>query len=237
MGFEVIGYADDVSILIRGKYESTLSCRMQTALNYTLRWCKQEGLNVNPSKTVIIPFTKKRTTTWKSLYLSGVKIDFSSEVKYLGVTLDKKLNWNTHLEQAIRKGTNALWTCSRAFGKKWDLNPKMIKWIYTAIVRPRISYASLIWWPKTKELTAQKRIGKLQRLACLAITGAMKSTSSDALNALLNLLPLHQFVQLQAEQSALKLNKSLNVLDGELRLQFGFEGTNNRRLDADHNKL
>lgn len=216
LGFEVVGYADDVSILVRGKYESTISSRMQTAINYTLKWCEREGLNVNPSKTVIVPFTKRRTLNLKKPTLKGVQIEFASEVKYLGVTLDKKLNWNSHLEQAIKKGTTALWACKKTIGKKWGLRPSMTHWIYTAIVRPRVTYASMIWWNKTTETTAQKKLAKLQRLACIAITGAMKGTPSNALNALLNLLPLHQYVQLQAEKSALQLSRTKLILEGDL---------------------
>lgn len=130
--------------------------------------------------------------------------------------MDKKLNWNSHLEKVITKGTNALWVCSKALGKTWGLRPNMVLWIYSAIVRPKITYASLIWWPKTNEVTTQKKLGKLQRLACISITGAMKSTPSAALNALLKILPLHQFVKLQAAKSALQFIRYNEILDGNL---------------------
>lgn len=206
-GFEVIGYADDVAIVIRGKYEYTISNRLQAALNMTLKWCRREGLNVNPSKINIVPFTRRKKNTLTQPSLDGVQVRFSDEVKHLGVTLDKKLNWNSHLEKVITKGTNTLWVCSKALGKTWGLRPNMVLWIYSAIVRPKITYASLIWWPKTNEVTTQKKLGKLQRLACISITGAMKSTPSAALDALLNILPLHQFVKLQQ-----KVPYSLSVI-------------------------
>ncbi|XP_062705301.1 uncharacterized protein LOC134287466 [Aedes albopictus] len=44
----------------------------------------------------------------------------------------------------------------------------------------------------------------------------MKSTPSVALDALLNILPLHQFVKLQAAKSALQFIRYNNVLDGDL---------------------
>lgn len=216
LGFEVIGYADDVTIIVRGKYENTISDRLQTALNITLKWCRKEGLNVNPSKTVIVPFTRRKKVTLTQLSLDGVQIRFSEEVKHLGVTLDKKLNWNSHLDKAITKGTNALWVCSKTLGKTWGLRPNMVHWIYSAIVRPKITYASLIWWPKINEVTAQKKLGKLQRLACISMTGAMKSTPSVALDALLNILPLYQFVKLQAAKSALKFKRNNKILEGDL---------------------
>ncbi|XP_053686280.1 uncharacterized protein LOC128735819 [Sabethes cyaneus] len=207
---------DDITILVRGKYDHTISNRMQSALNYTLKWCDLEGLSINPSKTVIIPFTRRRKYSIADLQLRGVQLKLSKRTKYLGVILDHKLNWNDHLEYAISKASSALWACSNTFGKKWGLKPRMIHWIYSAIVRPRLTYASLLWWPKTTQITAQKMLGKLQRMACSSITGAMTSTPSKALDALLYLLPLHQFVQLEAEKGALRLRRVKHFQDGDL---------------------
>ncbi|XP_055585899.1 uncharacterized protein LOC129738667 [Uranotaenia lowii] len=106
--------------------------------------------------------------------------------------------------------------CLKGVGKKWGLRPKIIHWIFTAIIRPKISYASLVWWTKTVQATARKKLAKLQRIATLAITGAMRSTSNEALNALLNILPLHQFIELEAERSALRLSKHKTLYEGDL---------------------
>ena len=66
------------------------------------------------------------------------------------------------------------------------------------------------------EKTAQMKLAKLQRLATTSITGAMRSTPSAALDALLDLLPLHQFLQLEAKRSALKLKRTNTFLEGNL---------------------
>jgi len=29
----------------------------------------------------------------------------------------------------------------------WDLGHNVVHWLYIAIVRPTISYSSLVWWP------------------------------------------------------------------------------------------
>uniref|UniRef100_A0A8D8CXX6 (northern house mosquito) hypothetical protein n=1 Tax=Culex pipiens TaxID=7175 RepID=A0A8D8CXX6_CULPI len=100
--------------------------------------------------------------------------------------------------------------------KKWGLRPKMIYWLYTCIVRPRTTYASLVWWPKVKLKNAQYKLAKLQRLATISITGAMHSTSSAALNSLLNLLPLHKFIELEACKSALLMNRSTKIQEKDL---------------------
>ncbi|XP_062710910.1 uncharacterized protein LOC134288974 [Aedes albopictus] len=215
-GFEVVGFADDIVIIVRGKYDETVSERMQRALNYTHSWCIKEGLSINPSKVVIVPFTRRRKINLKAFRLGGIQIHPSDRVKYLGLILDAKLNWNAQIESVIGKATSAFWLCSKTFGRKWGLKPKMIMWIYTAIIRPKVTYASFVWWPKTREATTQSKLAKIQRLASIAVTGAMRSTPSKALDAILNLLPLHEYAQLEAEKELLRLERVEKFVSGDL---------------------
>jgi hypothetical protein len=73
------------------------------------------------------------------------EIELKKEVKYLRVILDSKLNWNSHVETRLKKATIVLWQCRKAIGRSWGLKPKVVYWIYTAIVRPILSYAYIIW--------------------------------------------------------------------------------------------
>jgi hypothetical protein len=76
--------------------------------------------------TVIIPFTRKRNTKgFKKPILFNKTIQLSSEVKYLGLTLDKGLTWKKQLDKAISKANKAFWTCKGTFGK--TVGPKK-KW-------------------------------------------------------------------------------------------------------------
>src|SRR5690606_24784379 len=39
-----------------------------------------------------------------------------------------------------------------------------------------ITYGSCVWWPATNNITSKSKLNKLQRLACVGISGAMHST-------------------------------------------------------------
>jgi hypothetical protein len=56
----VHGFADDVVILISGKFLSTICDLMQSALNCVQNWCGEIGLNINADETYMVLFTKKR---------------------------------------------------------------------------------------------------------------------------------------------------------------------------------
>ncbi|XP_028174320.1 uncharacterized protein LOC114362934 [Ostrinia furnacalis] len=164
-------------------------------------------LSVNADKTVIIPFTRRRQLNkLVKPSLNGKEIEFSTEVKYLGVTIDQKLTWNTHLNNIIQKAKIALGSCSRMMGNNWGLNPRSVLWLYTTIVRPTISYASVVWYHKTSQKTVTDKLGSLQRLACLMATGAMSTAPGAALNALLCLTPLSMHIAKEAEASAYRID-------------------------------
>jgi hypothetical protein len=86
------------------------------------------------------------------------------QMKYLGVILYKKLNWKAHLENRMRKACIAYWQCRRAVGKTSGLSPKAVD-LYTSVVKPILSYASLVELKK-----AQNRLSHLQQMTCLGIT-------------------------------------------------------------------
>nr|CAH7725115.1 unnamed protein product [Callosobruchus chinensis] len=80
------GYADDIVILIRGKHMGTCLEIMQRALSIVERWCVTEGLSVNPSKTIMVPFTKQRNAKITRAPIPfGNQIEVAREVKYLGI--------------------------------------------------------------------------------------------------------------------------------------------------------
>jgi hypothetical protein len=100
------GCADDVVLLQKGKFVSTLCDRMQGALNCAENWCEEIGLSINTDKTAMVLFTT-----------FGTELRMTDQMKYLGVFLDKKLDWKAHLENGMSKGCIAYWQCRRAVGK------------------------------------------------------------------------------------------------------------------------
>jgi hypothetical protein len=93
-GYYTLGYADDIAILIRRKFPNTVSELLQEALSMVQQWCDRRQLSINPQKVVIVPFTQKRDLRGlKEPTLSGHTLQPSTEVRYLGLILDKGLTW------------------------------------------------------------------------------------------------------------------------------------------------
>lgn len=211
-GFRTTGYADDLNINCIGKHLSTLTERTQAAMKIVESWCTEVGLKVNPSKSEIIIFTNKRKFDgFKNPKLFGREIQRKHQVKYLGVTLDSRLNWSKHIEGKIAKCIRIFWSCRSAIGRTWGLSPKCIKWLYTAIVRPTLAYGAFIWWQGTKSASARMKLNHLQRVASLGITGALRTTPQVALDTLLRLPRLKDFIQAEAMKTAFRLKSQIKT--------------------------
>jgi hypothetical protein len=52
-GYYTVGYADDIAILINGKFPQMVSEVLQTALHTVQQWCERTKLSINPNKMVV----------------------------------------------------------------------------------------------------------------------------------------------------------------------------------------
>jgi len=134
---------------------------------YTIEvWCGGLGLSVNPNKTGLVAFTRKRKLTgFFEPCLFGKTLQLSRSVKYLGVILESRLTWKEHVDAKVKKAQNLMWACRMACGVTWGLGPKVAHWLYVAIIRPSVTFASLVWWPSCQTASAKWKLSRVQRLA------------------------------------------------------------------------
>ena len=90
---------------------------------------------------MVVLFSKKHNSNQKFLKLGGKFIKHKTEVKYLGVTLDKKLSWRTHINHKINTCKAMLLNITNKYRHTHKAKPKLMKWIYTGVIRPKLTYA------------------------------------------------------------------------------------------------
>jgi hypothetical protein len=82
----------------------------------------------------------------------------------------------------------------------------MVHWLYTRVIRPFILYGALVWWPKVAQKNTKTQLGRIQRMACLVCTGAMRTTPTAAMEVLLNLTPLELMIIAEARMGLYRLH-------------------------------
>jgi len=61
------------------------------------------------------------------------------------VAVERTWTWREHVDVKVRKAQNLLWACRRACGMTWGLGPRMVHWFYVSVIRPSITFVSLVW--------------------------------------------------------------------------------------------
>ena len=174
----------------------------------------------NPALTTQIDLLQIQHNPIGGVQLGGKPLKLVNEAKYLGVTLDSKLNWGKHIRYVCEKAINTYWACRRAFGNTWGLSPDNVRCMYEAIIRPRLTHGALVWWQKCSLKTHQSSLAKVQRLTIGSITGSPSTTPLAALELILGIPSLQAFIKGEANKSWWRIRQVIET-GGELDQELG----------------
>ncbi|KAF6212468.1 hypothetical protein GE061_012991, partial [Apolygus lucorum] len=86
-------FADDVAILQVDDSFEEATTKTQSALDSTSAWCSKWRVQMNSSKSIVIPFTKKRAEFQDTLHISGNPIPQDTKLREsFGEEKNKKLS-------------------------------------------------------------------------------------------------------------------------------------------------
>jgi hypothetical protein len=161
-------FADDTAILSSHVNPNTASRELQDHLFKIQEWLKLWRIKVNETKSVQVTFTNKKQKHCPSVKLNEVKLPQKSEVKYLGMHLDRKLTWKKHIEtkrtQLKLKLSQMYWLIGRQ--SKLSLNCKVL--IYKAIIKPIWTYGIQLWGSASASNIELLQRFQSKALRCLA---------------------------------------------------------------------
>ena len=226
---KVVGFADDAALVATHRDPYVAIALAQSAIDTALQWGARNGLHFAHKKTVSVIFTRRLLDpNLPKLKLGDKAIKYVQTVTYLGVLLHSQLNWMPHIKQKIAKARGLLFKVRNAAGKLWGLNPKMMLWLYTMIVKPMIVYAALIWARGTLFEPAQTKLTSLQRLALTSMGHFRHSTPTAGLEVITNTIPLWMHIRQEASLGYLR-TKHLVKLPRERLTVFGKPFTTGHR--------
>ena len=108
-------------------------------------------------------------------------------MKYLGITLDAKLRFTHHILDKCNKAKQLLMLLKRAVGMYWGPPPIQMRWILTGMIRPMLTYGSLVWAQQAQKLEkVQSALRKVQRLAMITMGHFRRSTPTAGLEVIMD---------------------------------------------------
>ena len=144
LDFDESIFADDKLIFTRSFRVSAIKNRLQRALAQNKRFFHKWKIKINERKTEAILFTKRRPLLEDKIVSDNQTIEWQDKIKYLGVVLDKKLNFSNHESYVIQKAIGNLIKFYPIFKNKYlSLHSKKI--FYKSLIRSSMLYASPVW--------------------------------------------------------------------------------------------
>lgn len=166
-------FADD-SYLYR-KIRSIEDCeQLQSDLDKLVEWEKKWSMEFHPDKCKVLRITNKRNIIDSEYQIHGQQLEIVKKAKYLGVTMQKDLKWNTHISNMCTKANNTRFFLQRNLVKS-DLETRLK--CYKIFIRPTLEYASTVWDPMENE-TLKSKIEMVQRKCLRWIFNSWQRTVS-----------------------------------------------------------
>ena len=185
---------------------------LQLYLNQDLdnvhNWLRANKLTLNMTKTefMLIGSRQRLSTLTDSptITIHDSQVSQVTTAKSLGVTIDNKLDWSSHIDKLTKKVTSGIGAMERI---RHLVPQATLHLIYQALIQPHFDYCNIVWG--NCGITLQNKIQKLHNRAARVLTHS--NYDADA-GHLFELLGWKNLASQQHIQRATMVYKSLHGL-------------------------
>ena len=153
---DLYNYADDNTLSKSGTSLANVINSLEEDSESLISWFSSNKMQANPEKFQAIAIGNKTHKENITFNLDGNNIKCDDEVKLLGVTLDFKLDFNTHISNICKKAARQLNVLKR-IGTNLNRLAKLT--IYHSFIMSNLSYCPLAW-----HFCSEKNTNKIEKL-------------------------------------------------------------------------
>lgn len=197
-GATIIGYADDVALVISHELPQALEIIANDSLNRCDRWLIENGLKLAAEKTEAILVTDRRVFKMPEIIIHAKNVTFSNSLRYLGVQIDNRINFNNHIriirDKALKTANILARIMPNIHGPK-DSSRRLIN----SVVLSQMMYAATIFAPAMSRKNTILQLQKPQRISSLRVISAYRTVSTSAALVLSGIPPIDLLIIERAE--------------------------------------
>ena len=187
----MLSYVDDIDLTVTSNSIEENCQLLQRLAADLITEQDQNCIKFDVDKIELIHFHFKRHLDLEN-ELYSVKIGDTvfqpkEVVKYLGVWLDSKLSFKTHVEKKIASAKKLLMQIERLSNTEKDLTFQAMRQLYMACISSVADYGVPVWWNNQQHLL--EKFQKLQNQALRKILGVFKTSPVSAMEIEASLPP------------------------------------------------
>ncbi|GBM24532.1 Retrovirus-related Pol polyprotein from type-1 retrotransposable element R1, partial [Araneus ventricosus] len=222
----VQAFADDLALLVGGNTARVLERNTNTALDKVSSLLDTLRLNLSVQKCQAIVFrshisqklSKRNSTILNrkpTFKINNHSIKVTDSLKILGITIDNKLTWTQHIDSLHDKMLVLTTNFSQILKADWSLDKNLIKAWYITTIEKALTYGASVWGGALTRAQIT-RLHSIQRIFLLKLTRGYRTTSTNVLNVLTGLPPLHIIAEAEYIKFQIWMRRSFkynNIID------------------------
>ena len=181
-------YVDGFTIFVSAATITHSTRVIQIAINNLEQWTKTKGMRFSIEKTTAIKFEKRKKGEEPQLTLHGSRIQVRESTRYLGLIIDKRLNWKDHVDHLRAKCPSSVNLIKHVSHLSWGADRNTLQRLYTTPVQSKLDYGAQVYGKSKSNVL--KRLEPIQNACFRAITGAFRSSPAVSLCVETGMLPL-----------------------------------------------
>lgn len=211
-----VAYADDLVALIHGDSRAVIEETAKQVLSTVEIWTKKHKLQISSEKTkAMLLKGNLDKNKMPSIKFNKKNIKFYTEVKYLGIIIDKNRNFVQHAKYIKDKTKKIGAKLKRVVKAEWGLNDTTRRLLYQALILPVICYGAGAWFRRINHTHVRRQIDAAQRFAMLSLSRACRTVSTAALQVITGNIPLDLVIVMRGLNYMIRKKKSISWMDYE----------------------
>lgn len=219
-GVEVVGFADDVVMVIKGRTRKQLEKNGQRAIDIADKWCKKFKMKLSERKTEMMLCKGKLSIDRPpTIKMANKQIAFVEEFTYLGVTLQygiMGLKAGGHVRRVSEKSRKMFSALKRVAKREWGLGYRSLRIIYNGLFLATTTYAASVWMNMVNKKDWLK-LQSAQRYALIGVTCAYRTISLEAVQVIAGELPID--LETRRRNINYALRRGMTVREGNMSFQ------------------
>lgn len=209
---KLLQFADDILLYSEARQVDETILMLTKGVGEAHQWAKTNGLTISAEKSSICTFTRKRIQIPPTISIQSFTIPYKTCIKYLGIFLDKNLNWKSQINYTAAKAENSL-NILRAFcSSRWGSDPNIAILFFRSFTRSILDFGGMFYESACK--SQLEKIIKVHNKGLRMCVGYLKSTPVIAMQAELTEPPTHLRHQYLADKFLVfLLSKRSEILD------------------------
>jgi hypothetical protein len=153
---ELTFYTDNTAVMATSRKPELLVSYLESYFSDLERWLKEWRIAINVSKSTAMLFSRRRIQKPRPIQLFGEPILWVDAARYLGVILDTRLTWSSHIDQVRKKAAQRMGVLGPLLHRS-GLSIRNGVLLYKQLVRPMMDYECPVW-----RSAARSHVRKLQ---------------------------------------------------------------------------